>query len=63
MFDLRRKVGALETDQADTKRTLILHVEQCEKRGARLEKLAWWALGIGIAVLGMLLKTQLHLSI
>jgi hypothetical protein len=52
----------MEMSQADMGRTLTQHMAYCEKRGARLERVAWWGLGIMVAVLGVLLKAQFHIG-
>ena len=38
-----------------------MHLQQCERRAAMAQRLAWAALTVNVAVLGVLLKTVLHL--
>lgn len=51
---IRTRVALLE-------RTLNTHMISCERRGLRLERLAWLAVTIMLSVLGLLLKAYLHL--
>jgi hypothetical protein len=58
---LETRVRSLEERYIRMDERLVMHLDACEKRSARLEKLAWASGGLLLAVLGLLLKTLFHL--
>ena len=58
---MERRVNALEVALAESRADLRNHIIMCDRRAAIIQKLSWWILGIVVAVLGVLLKAQLHI--
>jgi len=53
---LDERVRLLEIGHIEMMTTIRLHVASCDRRGARMERLAWSIGGLVIAILGVLLK-------
>ncbi|HKU52978.1 MAG TPA: hypothetical protein VJQ25_10955 [Nitrospira sp.] len=57
------RVNALEIQFTKLQADLANHLLACERRGRTLEKLAWTIVAMVGSVLGLLLKSVLHLTI
>lgn len=57
---LERRLRALEDGYLVMGHDLKGHLRSCEKRGARLERLAWAIGAVVLSVLGLLLKAYFH---
>lgn len=64
-----RRLRALEDGYLTMEKDLLVmgrdmqgHLLACERRGARLERLAWGIATIVFVVLGMLIKAHFHLG-
>lgn len=40
----------------------LVHVRGCEARGVRMEKAVWWAIGIGVSLIGTLAMGVVYLA-
>jgi hypothetical protein len=54
--EVRNMMQNLIARMATEQTVLKMHMQGCEVRGTRLERVAWGAVGIGLAILGFLLK-------